>query len=155
MSTLTLNLDKKSYQVTFDGSGFIEKIIFSGNLPNGKTLVLDKTERISKFYVEFNIQKPSYETEVLSVSDSLIDADSGSRYPASVSFYAVLERDIFEKIRTTPHAMQSKLRIDTPFMGALRFEDLMGDELVWESSIAKTIPVESYEIIISQPENED
>ena len=100
------------------------------------------------------IEKPKIETEKIYFVDSMEDMDTGASNPPSISFYAQLTPEIFNVIRDANTNAAIELRLQTGMMSAIQFNDSMGKAKLWDTSAEKCVSVESYQIILSQPENE-
>jgi hypothetical protein len=152
MSMLTFTLHKKTLKVSARDSRFTEKLSFEARLPQRDSLSTHEGKQIKTGYIEFVFEKPEYETEKIYFIDALQDIDTESIYPPSISFYAKITPDVFVLIRdSNPNTLLS-LRLQTEMMGPIQFNDPMGEEKLWDTSLQNPVVVESFEITLSQPE---
>jgi hypothetical protein len=153
MSMLTFTLHKKTLAVSAQDGAFIEKLSFEARLPKRDSLSTHEGKQIKTGYVEFVFEKPEYETEKIHFIDALEDIDTGSVYPPSISFYAKVTPEVFALIRdSNPNTLLS-LKLQTEMMGAIQFNDPIGEAKLWDTSRQNPVVVKSYKITLSQPED--
>jgi hypothetical protein len=154
MSSITFTLHKKKLSIAAENSTFSEKLFFQARLPKHDTLSTVDGKQVKIGYVQFVFDDPNYEADQIYFNDALEDIDTGSTSPPSISFYARVPSNIFALMRDSHPNSLLELTIQTAFMGAIRFNDPMGCAKIWDTLQQNPMPVESYEIIFEQPEDD-
>lgn len=152
MSILTFSLHKKTLKVSARDGNFTEKLSFEARLSKRESLQTHDGKLVETGYVELVYEKQEYETENIHFIDTLEDIDTGRVYPPSITFNAKVTPDIFALIRDSNQNTILSLRLQTDMMGPIQFHDSMGEAKLWDTSRQNPVPVESYEITLSQPE---
>ncbi len=154
MSRITFTLHRKALAVSMLGGAYSQKLSFEARLPKRQSLSTREGKDIKTGYVEFVSEKPRYETEMLHFVDAMQDIDTGRIDPPSICFYAKVTPEIFALIRDSDSSSLVELRIQTNLTGAIQFDDPLGEAKIWDISRQNPVPVETFELVLSQPESD-
>lgn len=154
MSMITFTLHKKALAISMWNGAYSQKLSFEARLPKRESLSTREGKDIRTGYVEFVFEKPTYETEKIHFVDGYQDKDTGRIDPVSISFYAQVTPEVFALIRDSDSSSLVELKIQIGLMGPIQFNDPMGDAKVWDTSFQNSVQVESYELVLSQPESD-
>jgi hypothetical protein len=149
MSTISLVLRGKTERIEASPEGFLHSLTFEAHLPPGEKLMSHAGEVVTHGYVEIRTNQPRFSGPMLMFSKAMLDPDTGKAFPPSISFYAAVPEDIFAAILGAPVGATYQLNLSTDLLGAIRFNDVMGLEKIWNTEQQNPVAVPNFEFAIA------
>ncbi len=149
MTTFSLLLLRKTECIEASPEGFKHKLTFEARLPPREKLASHAGEEVSQGYVELTTSQPRFGGPTLMFAQATRDPDTGKTFPPSISFYALVPESIFAALLNAPPAAKYTLNLSTELMGAIRFNDPMGFEKVWNTEEQNPVTVPYFDFAVT------
>ncbi len=148
MSTFTVVLLQKTEVIEFSPDGFKQKLTFEACFPKRERLSSHTGEEVARGFVELVTSHPGFTEPTLMFAKSSRDSDTGETMPPSISFYALVPEKVFDALRKAPPTAKCSLNLTTELMGAVRFNDSLGFEKVWNTEEQNPVKIQYFEFSV-------
>ena len=148
MSTFSLLLIQKTERIEASPEGFQHRLTFEARFPSKERLITQLGENVERGFVELTTTQPRFDAPTLKFTPAIRDSDTGKTYPPSFSFYALLPKSILDALVGAPQTARITLNLSTDLMGAIRFNDTMGYEKVWNTEDQSAIQISYFDFSV-------
>jgi hypothetical protein len=148
MSTFSLLLLRKTERIEASPEGIQHKLTFEARFPPREKLTSHLDEEATRGFVELVTSHPRFDEPTLLFAKSSRDPDTGETFPPSISFYALIPEKVFDVLRTAPRAAKCTLNLSTGVMGAIRFNDSLGYEKLWNTAEQNPVKIQYFDFAV-------
>jgi hypothetical protein len=148
MSTFSLLLIRKTDRIEASPKGFHHKLTFEMRFSGGEKLTNHLGVKVDRGYVELVMNQPRTSEPEIFFTEAMKEPDSGEFFPATISFYALVPENVFHALRSSPISAKYTLKLSTDLMGAVRFNDSLGFEKVWNTEQQNPVKIPYFEFSV-------
>lgn len=154
MSTFSFLLLQKTERIEASPAGFLHRLTFEARFPLREKLTSHLGEHVERGFVELATSQPRFDGPTLKFAKATRDPDTGKTYPPSISFYAVVPQNIFDSLVKAPQTARITLNLSTELMGAIRFNDSLGYEKVWNTDQQSAVQISYFDFSVQHDPGE-